>query len=446
LKGGPPNRYIFWAFFSLLPKTLNINNIINYINYILNNGVIKMLDLPVGKARYSILHSNKRLNLWEGAKRSSKTVSSIIRWIEYVITAPPGPLLMVGRTQKTLEKNVLDIIAEFVGPKNYKYNRITGEVFIYGRKIDVVGAVDESSREKIQGRTLAGAYGDEVPLWPESFFNMMLSGLSVKGAKFFGTANPESPRHWLKVKYIDRINELSLNVFHFLLTDNPSIDAEYVENLKKEYVGLWYSRYILGLWVAATGAVYDSFDINKHVVNELPTERFEKIYCACDIGTSNPSCFLLFGLYKSKWHVYSEYYYDSRKAGKQKTDREYAQDLVTFLSGKFPQKILIDPSASSFKTELRSLKKYRVGDAQNEVLDGIRITAKALADGNLLIYKNCTKLIEQIQSYTWDEKAQAIGIDKPVKVDDHAVDALRYGAIEIFNHNYNKMPVDLPKK
>lgn len=404
-----------------------------------------MLDLPIGKQRYSILNSNARINLWEGSVRSGKTIASILRWIDYVLTGPSGNLLMVGKTQKSLEKNVLDLIAELVGPKNFFYKRVLGEVILYGRKIDVVGANDEKSKDKIQGRTLAGAYGDEIPLWPESFFNMLLSRLSVKGAKLFGTANPESPRHWLKVKYIDRIDEINLKVFHFTLEDNPSLDPDYVENLKKEYVGLWFSRYILGLWVAATGAVYDSFDINKHVVNELPPEKFDKIYCSVDYGTANATCFLLFGRSKGKWILQKEYYFDSRKAGKQKTDKEYAKDLIEFLDGKYPQKILVDPSAASFIQEVRSLKKYRVGFAQNEVLDGIRLTSKALADGNLLIYKNCTKLIEQIQSYTWDEKAQAIGIDKPVKVDDHAVDALRYGAIEIFNHNYNKMPVNLPK-
>ena len=351
---------------------------------------------------------------------------------------------MVGKTQKSLEKNVLDVISELVGPKNFVYKRITGEVILYGRKIDVVGANDEKAKDKIQGRTLAGAYGDEIPLWPESFFNMLLSRLSVKGAKFFGTANPESPRHWLKVKYLDRIDQLNLKIYHFTLDDNPSLDPEYVENLKKEYVGLWYSRYILGLWVAATGAVYDNFDINKNVVNE-PTEKFEQLYCAVDYGTANATCFLLLGRLQKKWYIFKEYYYDSKKAGRQKTDREYAEDLIKFLDGKFPQKILVDPSASSFITELKTLKKYRISYADNEVLDGIRIVAKTFSDQALFIHKNCIKLIEQIQSYTWDEKAQAVGIDKPVKVEDHAVDALRYAAMEIFKHNYNKMLINLPK-
>jgi PBSX family phage terminase large subunit len=404
-----------------------------------------MLDLPIGKQRYSILNSNARINLWGGSVRSGKTIASILRWIDYILTGPEGNLLMIGKTQRSLEHNVLDVISELIGSKNYKYNRVTGEVFIYGRKCFAIGANDETSKSKIQGITAAGAYGDEIILWPESFFTMLLSRLSVKNSKFFGTYNPESPRCWLKVKYLDRVNELSLKNFHFTLDDNPSLDQDYIENLKKEYTGLWYSRYILGQFVAATGAVYDSFDINRHVVSELPTEKFDKIYASVDYGTANATCFLLFGRCKGKWYAYKEYYFDSRKAGKQKTDKEYAKDLITFLDGKYPQKILVDPSAASFIQEVRSLKKYRVGFAQNEVLDGIRLTSKALADENLIIYKNCFKLIEQIQSYTWDEKAQSVGLDKPVKVDDHAVDALRYGAIEIFNHNYNKMPVNLPK-
>lgn len=403
-----------------------------------------MLDLPQGKQRYSILNSNARINLWGGSVRSGKTIASILRWIDYLLTGPEGNLLMIGKTARSLERNVLDVIQELVGQKNYKYNRVTGEVFIYGRKAYAIGANDEKAKDKIQGISAAGAYGDEVILWPYSFFTMLLSRLSIKNAKFFGTYNPESPRCWLKVHYLDRIEELNLKNFHFTLDDNFSLDPEYIAAIKSEYVGLWYSRYILGLFVAATGAVYDNFDINKHVVNELP-QKFEKIYCACDYGTAAASAFILFGLYKSKWFAYSEYYFDSRKAGRQKTDKEYAKDLVDFLNGKFPQRILIDPAAASFVQEVRQLKKYRVGLAQNEVLDGIRLTAKSLQDGNLLIYKGCEKLIEQIQSYTWDEKAQAVGIDKPVKVDDHAVDAFRYGVMEIFNHNYNKMPIQLPR-
>ncbi len=413
----------------------------NILLYIL---LILMLQLPVGKQRHSILHSDARINIWEGSVRSGKTIASILRWIQYCIEAPPGNLLMCGKTQRSLERNVLDIIAELVGPKNFVYKRVQGECYIYGRRCFIVGASDEKATDKIQGLTLAGAYSDEAPLYPETFFTMLLSRLSIKGAKLFLTANPSSGNHWLKKKYIDRINELNLKVFHFTLEDNQSLDPEYVENLKKEYIGLWYSRYILGLWVNAQGAVYQNFDYNKNVVDTLP-EKFDQLYVSCDYGTASPFCALLLGRSQNKWYCIREMYYDSQKTGRQKTDKEYAEDLVKFLDGKYPQKILVDPSASSYIIQLKTLKKYRVGYAQNDVLTGIRLVAKAFSDGNLLIHKNCVKLIEQLGAYSWDERAQMQGLDKPNKIDDHAPDSLRYCCLEIFKKNYNKMLVDLPK-
>jgi PBSX family phage terminase large subunit len=433
----------FWAFFDLLPKPLNINNIINYIYYILNYGVLKMLDLPVGKQRYSILNSNARINIWSGAVRSGKSIASILRWIQYCLSGPNGNLLMIGKTQKTLEHNVLDVISELVGPKNYKYNRIVGEVFIYGRKCYTIGATDEKAAGKIQGITAAGAYVDEIGLLPESFWTMLLSRLSIKDAKIFGTVNPCGGRHYLKVKYIDR-KELNLKLFHFTLDDNPFLDPSYIQELKKEYSGLWYSRFILGLWVNAEGAIYDQFSITKNVVNELPG-KFDKIYVSIDMGTSNPTCYLAHGRFKNKWYVFKEYYYDSKKAGRQKTDAEYADDLVKFLDGKYPQKILVDPSASSFIATIRTLRKYRIGFADNEVISGIRLTAKSLANEDLYIYKDCVNLIDEMQNYVWDEKATAIGLDKPSKISDHCCDALRYGVNEFFNHTHSKMPVNLPR-
>jgi len=402
-----------------------------------------MLSLPTGKQRYSILNSNARINIWSGSVRSGKSIGSIIRFIQYCISAPPGPLIMTGKTQKTLERNVLNIVQELVGEKNFKYNRIVGEVFIYGRKCYTVGATDEKAASRIQGLTGAGAYCDEMGLYPESYLAMLLSRLSIKDAKLFGTVNPCGSNHYLKKKYIDR-PELNIKVFNFTLEDNPFLDPGYIEEIKKEFTGLFYSRYVLGLWVNAEGAIYDQFSIPKNVVNELP-EKFDKIYVSVDYGTAAPTCFLLFGRYKNKWYVAREYYYDSKKAGRQKTDAEYADDLVTFLGGKWPQKVLVDPAASSFIATLRTLKRYRVGFADNEVISGIRLTAKSLANEEIYIYKDCVNLIDEIQNYVWDDKASAIGLDKPLKLGDHACDSLRYGVNEFMGHTYAKAPIELPK-
>jgi PBSX family phage terminase large subunit len=372
----------------------------------------------------SILQSTARLNIWEGSVRSGKTIASIVRWLEYIKTGPQGDLLMVGKTERTLKRNILDVVEDVVGTKNFKYNRGLGEVYIFGRKVYIAGANDERSESKIRGMTLAGSYGDELALWPESFFKMLLSRLSVKGAKLFGTTNPDSPYHWLKAEYIDNEN-INIKVFHFAIEDNLSLDCEYVKELKKEYAGLWYKRFIQGLWVLAEGTVYDMFDESKHIIAEIP--ECERYWISVDYGTNNPTVFLLQGQKDNAFYTLKEYYYDSSKAGRQKTDAEYSKDLKEFIGDKHITNIVVDPSAASFIAQLRKDGFFNVKKANNEVLTGIRCVSTLLSNNRYFIHESCKNLIKEKASYVWDTKAQQKGEDKPLKQNDHASDAERYG-------------------
>lgn len=381
----------------------------------------------------SIVDSTARINIWEGAVRSSKTICSIVRWLEYIRAGPPGPLIMVGKTERTLKRNVIDVMSEMLGDR-VKYSRGSGELRLDGRLVYIAGANDERSQEKIRGLTLAGGYGDEVSLWPESMFTTLLSRFSVEGAKGFFTTNPDSPYHWLKVNYIDRVNELDMRVFHFLLEDNPNLARTYVEALKKEYTGLWFKRFIQGLWVQAEGAVYDMWDESIHVLPDLEIPDCEEHIVSIDYGTANPSAFVLLGRKKDQIYAIDEYYWDSRAQSRQKTDSEYASDLVAFIgrcqerTGVLPSAIIADPSASSFFAECRS-RGVVMAEANNAVLDGIREVSSLMGSGRFFVAERCRSLRNEISGYVWDEKAQIRGEDKPKKENDHAVDALRYGVM-----------------
>jgi PBSX family phage terminase large subunit len=391
------------------------------------------------KALKSIRESNARINIWEGSVRSGKTISSIVRWLDYIETGPKGDLLMCGKTERTLKRNILDVIESIVGSKNYKLNQGQGEVYIFGRRIYIVGANDERAEGKIRGLTLAGAYCDEITLYPESFWTMLLSRLSVKGAKLFGTTNPDSPYHWLKVNYIDRANELDIKVFSFRLEDNPNLDPNYIEQLKKEYTGLWKKRYIDGLWVMAEGVVYDMFDERKHVISEMP--ECERYWVAVDYGTNNPTVFLLQGQKGNVYYTLKEYYYDSTKTGRQKTDVEYAKDLKEFIGDKKVTAIIVDPSAASFIAQLRKNGFFNVKKADNEVLDGIRHVSTLLSNNRYFVHESCKNLIKEKASYVWDMKAQQKGEDKPLKQNDHASDAERYG---LYTMRHSMKVIDKP--
>lgn len=378
----------------------------------------------------SILEATARTNLWEGAVRSSKTICSLVRWLEFTRTGPPGPLIMIGRTERTLKRNVIDVMRGMIGDA-MDINQGAGEIYIGNRIIYMAGANDERAQEKIRGLTSAGAYGDELSLWPESMYTVLLSRLSIRGAKGFFTTNPDSPFHWLKTKYIDRAHLLNMKVFHFRLEDNPTLSTEYVDSLKREYTGVWFQRFVEGMWVMAEGMIYDMFDPGLHVVKSLPA--MARYWVGVDYGTSNATVFLLVGLgVNNKLYVVKEYRHEAGEGlARSKTDEQYGKDFVDWIGELRPEWIFIDPSAKSFRLTLWNMRRektslLKVAPADNTVLDGIRKTAGLFSAGCLYVHESCKGLQKELGTYVWDAKAQERGEDRPLKGNDHGPDALRY--------------------
>lgn len=384
------------------------------------------------RQKEAVKYSHARINIWEGAVRSGKSFSSLLRFIEFIKEGPPGNLLAVGRTQDTIKRNIIDPMLELLGV-DVKYYSGKRELSLWGRKVYLVGASDDRAQGKIQGNEYIGAYVDEAALLPEGFFKMLLSRLFKPEAKLFATTNPDSPFHWLKTEYIDK-PDLDIKTFKFVLDDNPVLTKSFKDNISKEYTGLWYKRYILGEWTLAEGTIYDFFDENNHVI-ETPPGLAKYYIVGVDYGTTNPTAFTLIGYnpstYPNIW-VEKEYYYDSKKEMRQKTDAEYANDLKKFIEGLLIDGIYIDPSAVSFKTELRRANIDNICDAKNDVLDGIRFVGTLLNQGTLKIVKRCKNLIKEMQTYRWDEKSHKLGIDKPLKENDHCNDSVRYALYSRF--------------
>lgn len=377
--------------------------------------------------------SNARINVLVGAVRSGKTFVSLMRWLSYIQEAPQGNLVMIGRTATTIKHNIIDELCDFIGT-DAKYYIGKNELNIWGRRIYLVGASDERAETKIRGSTFSGAYVDEGTLIPESFLTMLLSRLSIPDAKLFITTNTDSPFHWLKKNYLDRKEELNLKIWNFGLDDNPSLTEQFKHDLKLEYRGLWYKRYIDGDWCLAQGTIYDFFDESLHTIMYEPG-RAREYLVGVDYGTTNPCAFILFGYntehYPNIW-AEKEYYYDSSKHNRQKTDSEYAEDLKRFIEGYAIKGIYIDPSAASFKLECQRIDIRNIYDAENEVLDGIRFVGSLFNKGMLKICKSCPNLIKEMQSYVWDQKSKDRGKDEPLKANDHLCDASRYALFTRF--------------
>lgn len=391
------------------------------------------LSLPRGAQRRSIVESTARLNLWEGSIGSGKTVASTIRWLDFVASGPPGNLLMLGKTERTLAHNVLHPMEELVGG-DLKIRGGAGEASLWGRRIYLAGANDESSQTKIRGLNLVGAYGDELTAWPESAFRTVLGRLRQVGAKFFGTYNPDAPTHWLMREFLSRADELDLVRFVLRLEDNAHLDPTFVSSILTEYTGVWRRRYVDGEWCAAEGAIYDVLDPAVHLVDDMP-ELLEH-WVAIDHGTTNPTVFLMLSLgVDAQLYAHSEWRFDSTREHRQMTDVDYSRALRSWLTdrsleGREPTWIYVDPSAAGFRAQLRADGIDLVRKANNTVVRGIRNVSSLLGMRRLKFHRPTTTakggLWDELTGYVWDSKAQLRGEDAPLKRDDHGPDALRY--------------------
>lgn len=389
----------------------------------------------------------------DGSIRSGKTVCMSLSFVLWAMTTFDGQsFAMCGKTIGSFRRNVLFWLKLMLRGRGYTVadhrtdnlvdvtrKGITNHFYIFGGK-------DERSQDLIQGITLAGVFCDEVALMPESFVNQATGRCSVTGSKYWFNCNPDGPYHWFKTNWIDKsagyvkAKESTKNLLytHFTMDDNLSLSEDVKTRYKSMYTGVFFKRYIEGLWAMAEGIIYDMFNPDVHVIDvagmaneyrERTGESFwlpNQTYVSCDYGTQNPTAFLLWSKGRDgKSYCRREYYYSGRDTGRQKTDKEFADDLTEWLAGEEIRSVVLDPAAASFKAQLEK-DGYKVKKANNDVLDGIRYVASLLLSGSVFIDRSCENLQKEFASYVWDAKAAEHGIDKPVKERDHALDALRY--------------------
>lgn len=369
----------------------------------------------------------------DGAIRAGKTIAMSLSFVLWAMHTFNGEqFAMCGKTIGSFRRNVLFWLKVMLAGRGYHVEDKRGENLVTvskGQRINyfyVFGGTDERSQDLIQGMTLAGVLLDEVALMPESFVNQAVARCSVDGSTIWFNCNPEYPSHWFKVNWIDKAAEKNLLYLHFTMDDNLSLSERVKERYKRMYTGIWYDRFILGHWVLAQGLIYSMF---QEAIEEPPKEQQPTDYClSIDYGTMNAFAAILWAKYDAGWWAVREYYYSGRESGEQKTDEEYAQELDRAFADITPGRALltiIDPSAASFIALLRKHNgRYKVIHADNAVLDGIRETATALKTKKIRISPELKNWRREAEGYVWDEKAGSE--DKPVKVNDHAMDATRY--------------------
>lgn len=376
-------------------------------------------------------NANHRWNIKTGATRSGKT------YMDYFVIpmrirkriGKDGLVVILGVTKETIERNILEPMRNKYGSELVGGIDNRNRCYLFGESCYCLGAEKVSQVSKIRGSSIKYCYGDEIADWNPEVFQLIKSRLDKSYSCFDGALNPQSPNHWLK-EFLE--SDADIYQQKYTIFDNPFLDKEFVDNLCKEYENtVYYKRYILGEWALAEGVIYDMFSEERHCVSE---ETLLKAlngasgrYVSVDYGTQNATVFLMWEKgTDGVWYCSKEYHYSGRDKGKQKTDEMYTDDMAEFTKDKPPRAIIVDPSASSFIASLRN-RGFSVIKADNDVDNGIRNVSRVLNQNKIKFNKDrCAETIKEFGGYVWDEKKVEAGIDAPIKVNDHCMDAMRY--------------------
>lgn len=381
----------------------------------------------------------------DGTIRTGKTSIGFLTFVDDSMERYNGKqFIVLGNSIESVKRNVINpykallyakkkYALDYNGGSNcltVKRGNVTNEFFVFG-------ANNERSFEPIQGMTAAGLFVDEVALCNEKAFNTAIGRLSVSGAKSFFNCNPSYPLHWFNQDWILQAKEKNALYLSFTMDDNPSLDEKTKNRLKNQYKGVFYNRYILGKWVVAEGLVYqfDSSDEytcthdearGLHEVNGKIVEGGGEWFVSIDYGITNPFAALLWRITPQCAYIVDEYYFASKDQDRRRTDEEHYEAVHKFIGDRPVIDMVVDPSANSFKEVIWRHGRYDAIDADNSVLDGIQTVDMMLHDGTIKISETCTNLLSEMQLYRWDDKAAK---DAVIKENDHAEDALRYGAM-----------------
>lgn len=373
---------------------------------------------------------NRKAIICDGSVRSGKTVSMILGFVHWAMRFFDGKNFGIcGKTISSTERNIILPLLNMPDITDYyslqyirgENKRIVIRSGSHTNTFFIFGGKDESSYTLVQGITLSGVLFDEVALMPKSFVDQAVARtLSEPEARYWFNCNPESAEHWFYKEWICNTRQKKALHLHFTMQDNPILSPEQIADAERLYTGVFYNRYIKGLWCVAEGLIYPMFDKAVHV-KSLPHPQGEW-YVSVDYGTLNAFSAGLWCYDGTTAYRVAEYYYSGREQKRQRTNTQYLQSIQQLTAGKSISAVIVDPSAASFIAELRQAG-FLVRKGKNDVVEGIRRTAAALEQGKLLFSPDCKNSFREFALYRWDESSSQ---DRPIKENDHAMDDIRY--------------------
>lgn len=373
-----------------------------------------------------------------GAKRAGKTVANNDLFLKELMRVKKlakeegvenPQYILAGNSLGNLQRNVLIELTNKYGIEFHmdKYNRFK----LFGVQVCCFGHGTIRDLGRIRGMTAYGAYINEGSTAVNMVFKEILNRCSGSGSRVMVDTNPDNPLHWLKKDYIDKADGKTIVDFQFTLYDNDFMSERYIKNIEAATPsGMFFDRDIKGLWVSAEGVVYKDFDMNKHVIEEIPKDVYFEYYIGgIDWGFEHYGSIVVLGVTSD-----NKYYLLEEVADREKHVEEYWLPLALELQERYENiTFYADTARPEYIKKMNQEGVYCV-NANKSVQEGIGTVGSLLKQDKLYFLKDkFTKGAEEMFLYVWND-SKTNGKEEVVKTNDDVLDALRYA---IFTNSIN---------
>lgn len=369
----------------------------------------------------------------DGSIRSGKTIACIIGFLTWSQEMFEGEsFILAGKTMGALKKNVVRPMLQILEAWGWSYTYIRSgtdaRIEIGSNVYYLYGANTEAAQDALQGLTAAGAYLDEAALFPRSFIDQAIGRCSVDGWKVWMNCNPEGPHAYIKEEFIDKATEKRVYRLHFVMDDNLTLSVDRKEAYRRAWStgSVFYKRFILGLWVAADGLIYQQFadNVKQYLVDPKWMEENEIIYATIGVdfgGTKSAHSFTLTGFTRGyKQVVVLDEYYCKKRINPKQLQEDFI-DFVRRAQSKY--KVYEAYCDSAEQTLIAGLEiacsQVHVGiDIKNAIKgsinDRIAFYNSLIAQNRWKIMSHCKHIIEAFENACYDDKKK----NMDVRLDD----------------------------
>lgn len=378
----------------------------------------------------------------DGSIRSGKTIACICSFLQWSQENFDGEsFILAGKTMGALKRNVIKPMLQILTAWgwNYNYNRSENFIEIGTNTYFMYGANTEASQDALQGLTAAGAYADEAALFPRSFVDQMIGRCSVDGAKIFLNCNPEGPHHYIKEEFIDKAKEKNIYHLHFTMDDNLTLSKKVKDRYKRMFTGVFYKRFILGLWVVADGLIYQLFADKPEdfIIDDEWLKEHPIVYGTIGVdfgGTKSAHAFTFTGFtYGYKYVVTIKEYYKKERISPAQLETDFI-DFVKQIQSKYKcfeaycdsaeQTLISGLEAAVIKAGIPIELKNAI---KGPINDRIAFYNSMMAQGRYKIHKSCKNTIRALEEAVYDDSKPT----KDVRLDDgqmnvDSLDAMEY--------------------